>query len=192
MKNFRIAALFLSISLLITSCSKDDAPTPVNEEELITTVTTTLVGGGQTIILTSKDLDGVEGSNAPVFTTTGGDLVAGITYIGSTTFLNETARTPEEEDITLEVSKEGADHQVFYQLPTTLGIVTYDNLDVDENRNPIGLKFKLEAATPGMSNNLIVTLRHLPNKSATGVADGDITNAKGNTDAEVTFPVRFQ
>ena len=188
MKNFRLLALFLATSLVITSCSKDDAPTPVNEEELITTVTTTLVGGGQTIILTSKDLDGVEGSNAPVFTITGGDLVAGRTYTGSTTFLNESVSPT--EDITEEVSAEGADHQVFYQLPATLGTITYD--DVDANDKPIGLEFTLVAASPGVSNNLIVTLRHLPNKSADGVAAGNITNAGGTTDARVTFPVRFQ
>ena len=188
MKNFRLLALFLATSLVITSCSKDDAPTPVNEEELITTVTTTLVGGGQTIVLTSRDLDG-NGPNAPVVTVSE-NLVAGRIYTGSTTFLNESISPA--EDITEEVLEEGADHQVFYQLPATLGTVTYDNLDVDENGNPIGLKFTLVTANPGVSNNLIVRLRHLPNKSATGVAAGDITNAGGTTDARVTFPVTVQ
>jgi hypothetical protein len=32
-------------------------------------------------------------------------------------------------------------------------------------------------------------LRHLPNKSAAGVAAGDITNAGGATDAQVTYPI---
>ncbi len=186
MKNFKLLALFLTTSLVVTSCSNDDNAA-VNEEELITTVTTTLVGGGQTIILTSKDLDGVEGPNAPVFTTTGGDLVAGRTYTGSTTFLNESVSPA--EDITEEVSAEGADHQVFYQLPATLGTITYD--DVDANGKPIGLAFTFLASAAG-NGNLTITLRHLPNKSAVGVSDGDITNAGGNTDAEVTFPVRFQ
>ena len=192
MKNFRLLALFLATSLVITSCSKDDAPTPVNEEELITTVKITLTGGVQPITLIYKDMDG-DGPTLPTITPTGGaTLVAGTTYTGTTTFLNELASPT--EDITEEVSAEGADHQIFYELPATLGTITYDNLDVDENDNPIGLKFTLVAATSGVSgvtNNLIVTLRHEPNKSATGVAAGDITNAGGTTDARVTFPLKF-
>ncbi len=186
MKNFRLLALFLATSLVITSCSKDDAPTPVNEEELITTVTTTLVGGGQTIVLTSRDLDG-NGPNAPVVTVSE-NLVAGRIYTGSTTFLNESISPA--EDITEEVLEEGADHQVFYQLPATLGTVTYD--DVDANGKPIGLAFTLVAAATGASDNLIVTLIHLPNKSAVGVANGNMTNAGGATDATGRFPVTVQ
>ncbi len=188
MKNFRLLALFLSTSLLITSCSKDDAPTPVNEEELITTVEITLTGGGQTITLISKDLDG-DGPGAPVITPVGGaTLVAGTTYTGTTTFLNESISPA--EDITEEVSAEGADHQIFYELPATLGTINYD--DVDANGKPIGLEFTLVAAATGASNNLTVTLIHLPNKSAVGVANGNMTNAGGATDATVRFPVTVQ
>ncbi len=183
MKNFRIAALFLSTSLLITSCSNDDAP--VNEEEVITTVTATLIGGGQTITLTSKDADG-DGPAAPNVTVSG-NLVAGTTYAGTTTFKNELVSPA--DDITLEVEEEGADHQVFYQLPSSLGTVTY--YDVDANGKPIGLAFTFLASATG-NGNLTITLRHLPNKAAVGVSDGDITNAGGNTDAVVTFPITVQ
>lgn len=183
MKNLKLLALFLTTSLVVTSCSNDDNAA-VNEEELITTVSVTLQGGGQTIVLTSKDLDG-EGPNAPVFTTTGGDLVAGRTYTGSTTFLNE-AKSP-AEDITAEVEEEGADHQVFYQLASSLGTITYT--DNDENSKPIGLSFSLVTAASAATGNLSVTLKHLPNKSASGVSTGDITNAGGSTDVLVVFPI---
>ena len=181
MKNLKLIALLVIPVIFSTSCSNDDAP--VNEEEVITTVTTTLVGGGQTITLTSRDLDG-DGPNAPVVTVSG-NLVAGTTYTGSTTFLNE-LESP-AEDITVEVEEEGADHQVFYQLPSSIGTVTYT--DTDANGRPIGLNFTLVAGTSGSTGTLTVTLRHLPNKTATGVAAGDITNAGGNTDAAVTFSV---
>lgn len=181
MKNLKLIALLVIPTLFSTSCSNDDAP--VNEEEVITTVTTTLVGGGQTITLTSRDLDG-DGPNAPVVTVSG-NLVAGTTYIGSTTFLNELANPA--EDITAEVEEEGADHQIFYQLAPSTGTITYT--DTDANGKPIGLDFTLVAGTSGTTGTLTVTLRHLPNKSASGVATGDITNAGGNTDAEVSFPV---
>jgi len=181
MKNLKLIALLIIPTLFTISCSNDDSA--VNEEEVITTVTTTLVGGGQTIILMSRDLDG-DGPNAPVITVSE-DLVAGITYTGSTTFLNELASPV--EDITEEVEEEGADHQLFYQLSSSLGTVTYD--DSDENGDPIGLEFTLVAGTSGSTGTLTVTLRHQPNKSASGVADGDITNAGGNSDVAVTFPI---
>jgi hypothetical protein len=181
MKNLKLIALLVIPVLFSTSCSNDDAP--VNEEEVITTVRTTLTGGGQVITLTSRDLDG-DGPNAPVVTVSG-NLVAGTTYTGSTEFLNELEDPA--EDITVEVEEEGADHQVFYQLPSSIGTVTYT--DTDANGRPIGLNFTLVAGTSGSTGTLTVTLRHLPNKTATGVAAGDITNAGGNTDAAVTFSV---
>lgn len=181
MKNLKLIALLVIPVIFSTSCSNDDAP--VNEEEVITTVTTTLVGGGQTITLTSRDLDG-DGPNAPVVTVSG-NLTAGTTYTGSTTFLNE-LESP-AEDITVEVEEEGADHQVFYQLPSSIGTVTYT--DTDANGRPIGLNFTLVAGTSGSTGTLTVTLRHLPNKTASGVSGGDITNAGGNTDAAVSFSV---
>ena len=92
MKNLKLIALLVIPTLFSTSCSNDDAP--VNEEEVITTVTTTLSGGGQIVTLTSRDLDG-DGPNAPVVTVSG-NLVAGRTYLGSTTFLNELANPAED------------------------------------------------------------------------------------------------
>mgnify|MGYP006200505023 CR=1 FL=1 len=181
MKNLKLIALLVIPAIFSTSCSNDD--TPVNEEEVITTVRTTLTGGGQVITLTSRDLDG-DGPNAPVVTVSG-NLIAGTTYTGSTEFLNELEDPA--EDITIEVQEEGADHQVFYQLPSSIGTVTYT--DTDANGRPIGLNFTLVAGTSGSTGTLTVTLRHLPNKTATGVAAGDITNAGGNTDAAVTFSV---
>lgn len=183
MKNLKLIALLAIPVLFSTSCSNDDAP--VNEEEVITTVRVALVGGGQTIVLESRDLDG-DGPNAPVLTPIGGGvLVAGTTYTGSTTFLNELEDPA--EDITVEVEEEGADHQVFYQLPSSIGTVTYT--DTDANGRPIGLNFTLVAGTSGSTGTLTVTLRHLPNKTASGVSSGDITNAGGNTDAAVSFSV---
>ena len=184
MKNLKITkALFLSlIAVAITSCNNDDNP-PVNEEEVITTVTTTFIGGGQTIIFTSRDLDG-DGPNAPVITASG-NLIANTTYTGSVSFLNE-AVSP-ADNITEEVLEEGIDHQVFYQAPASLGTFTYS--DMDANGTPIGLNFTLTTGN-AVSTTFTVTLRHLPNKSAAGVASGSITNAGGATDAEVTYPIQ--
>lgn len=183
MKNLKFAALALVTTLF--SCNNDENPKAVNEDEVITTVTTTLVGGGQTITLRSRDLDG-DGPNAPVVTVSG-NLTANTTYSGSVTFLNELENPA--ENITTEILEEGVDHQIFYQAPSALGTFAYS--DLDANGKPIGLQFTL-TTTNAANGNLLVTLRHEPNKSATGVATGDITNATGNTDAAVTYPIVVQ
>jgi len=185
MKNLKLYGLLIFGVVTLASCSDDEEivlPPIINEEELITTVTTTLVGGGQTITLTSKDLDG-EGPNDPVVTVSG-PLLANTTYTGSVSFLNETENPV--EDITSEVVTEGVDHQVFYQFPPDLGTFAYT--DTDTNGKPIGVTFTFTTQN-ATSGNLIVTLRHLPKKSAAGVASGNIANAAGSTDAQVFYPV---
>ena len=183
MKNSKIVALALLTVFTFSSCNNDD-PEVVNEEEVITTVTTTLTAGSSVITLTSRDLDG-DGPNAPVVTASG-DLKINTTYNGATTFLNEAVKPA--DDITAEVKEEGEDHQLFYQAPTAVGTFTY--LDADKNGKPIGLTFTLKTGATATTGNITVVLRHLPAKSASGVATGDITNAGGATDASVTFPVK--
>jgi hypothetical protein len=114
-------------------------------------------------------------------------LKANTVYTGAVTFLNETVSPA--DDITVEVKEEGYEHQLFFQAPTALGTFAYT--DTDKNGKPIGLTFTLTTKS-ATSGNLLVTLRHLPNKSASGVATGDITNAGGATDAAITYPIVVQ
>jgi hypothetical protein len=171
---------FAVVSISLVSCSNDDEP--VNEEEVITTVVTTLTNGNNVITLTSRDLDG-DGPNQPVITSNG-TIQANTLYQGQVTFLNETVSPA--ENITEEVEEEGLEHQLFFQLPSSLGTISYS--DEDENGNPIGLRFTYNTNTAA-TGNLIITLRHEPVKSAQGVSNGDITNAGGSTDAQVIFPI---
>lgn len=176
--------IFLFSSLVImslTSCSSDN-PEIVNEEELITTLKITLTpqGGGSVVTLQLQDLDG-DGPNAPV-TTVSGPLLANTTYTGVTQVLNETESPA--EDITLEVEEEGDEHQFFYTFSNSIATINYT--DVDKNGRPIGITFNLTTTTAGIGN-LTVTLRHEPNKTASGVSAGNITNAGGETDVEATF-----
>lgn len=184
MKIFFYTSLFFVSSLF--SCDNDDV-NPINEEEVITTIKLTFTpqGGGETVMLTSKDLDG-DGPNTPVNTQTG-TLLQSKTYDTEVAFLNEQV-TP-AEDITTEVEEEGADHQIFYQVTGTLPLFTYKlgTGNVDVNGKPIGVHAQFVSGSSSASGNIVITLRHLPNKSATGVAEGDITNAGGSTDALVTF-----
>ena len=177
--------LLTAVLLLITSCSKDDPEVP-NEEEVITTLRYVLTpnSGGMTVSMTFQDLDG-DGGNAPIIT--GGELAANTTYNGTLTILNETA-TP-FEDITEEIEEEGVEHQFFFS--SSLATLSVNYNDFDMNNNPVGLTTAVQTGAPG-TGDLTITLRHEPNKNAAGVISGDITNAGGETDIEVTFPISVQ
>lgn len=185
MKNLKFSILAAATILFAASCDKDD-PIPVNEEEVITTVIVRLTtAAGATVTLTSKDIDG-DGPGMPVVTQTG-TVQKGTNYLGTVSFLNE-QKTP-VDDITAEVKAEGDEHQVFYMTASTLGTIAYD--DLDTNGKPVGLKFKLTTAATANTTpqNLAVTLIHKPVKTAVGVVGGNIANAGGATDAEVTYRV---
>jgi hypothetical protein len=184
MKNLKLVAIAIFGITSLISCDKDEVK-PVNEEEVITTVTTTLTNGSTVITLKSRDLDG-DGPTAPIVTVSS-NLNSNTVYTGAVTFLNETVSPA--DDITVEVKEEGYEHQLFFQVPTALGTFAYT--DTDKNGKPIGLTFTLTTKSAS-TGNLLVTLRHLPNKSASGVATGDITNAGGATDAAITYPIVVQ
>lgn len=179
-------ALFAAAA--ITGCKKDEddvaPPTqPPNEEEVITTLRLTFTpnGGGATKVMHFVDLDG-DGGNAPVITAD--TLSATTTYSVSIEVLNE-SESP-AEDITAEITAEDEEHQFFFQVSGANATVAY--ADADGNLQPIGL-LTLWTIGAVSSGNVIVTLRHEPNKGAAGVSNGDITNAGGETDIEVTFPL---
>ena len=188
LKNLTILSIIGFISF--SSCKKDDPVTPVipNEEEVITTLIYTLTDTADatnTITLRYRDLDG-DGSNAPVISS--GTLNDSSVYAGSIILLNETD-TNDVENITLEILEEDEDHQFFF-VPTASGLtVTYN--DSDSLGNPIGLSTNLTTGLAG-TGNLTITLKHEPNKDATGVPEGDMTNAGGETDIEVVFPISVQ
>lgn len=166
---------------LFVSCSDDDSPDPVNEEEVITTMTITLIPKegmiDRPIVLQSRDLDG-DGPNPPVVTVSG-DLMANTTYDGSIVLLNET-ETP-AEDITEEVEEESEEHQFFFTVGGSLSASTsYANFDGDGN--PLGTEFFLEAGDAS-TGTLAFTLRHEPKKPN----DGTLSDAGGETDIAQTF-----
>jgi hypothetical protein len=181
-KRIQFITLFTMLFVTITFTSCDNDSRPVIENELITTVITTLRNGDQTITLTFRDLD-ADGPNEPVVSVLG-NLLANTTYTGEVEIIDET-KDP-DKDVTEEILEKDLEHQLFFQVPSALATVQY--ADTDSQGKPIGLAFNLTTGSAG-SGNLIVTLRHEPNKSAEGVSMGNIANAGGSTDVEVTYPI---
>ena len=191
MKTINTIACVFSFATLFISCSNENDATPVNEEELITTITAVFTpeGGGSAVTLNSRDLDG-DGPNAPEITISG-PFAQNTTYNGVVAFTNESVSPV--EDITAEIVAEAEDHQIFYQttgsLPDFIYSTTAEN--VDANGKPIGLQtvFTTTTAATGV---LKISLIHLPNKTAAGVAAGDPANAGGNTDATEEFTMHVE
>lgn len=186
MKKFKLLFTFLAaFALTLSSCEKKD-PKLQNEEELITTLTYTLTpaAGGAAVEMKFVDLDG-PGGNAPIIS--GGILMANTVYNATVKIWNE-SKTP-AENITEEVKEEAEDHQFFYS--STLSDVVIGYEDTDKNAMPIGVETTVTTGNAG-TGKLSVTLRHEPNKTAAGVSTGDISNAGGETDIEVTFEIDVQ
>ncbi len=183
----KLLSLSLLMGLMIVSCKSDD-PEPVNPEELITTINVTFTNtndANDVVSGTFKDLDG-DGGNAP--TITHPTLRANAIYTVSIQFLNEQENPA--ENVTTEIQGEDEEHQIFYVSSGGLNL-TYAYTDQDGDGNPLGLAGT--AATGAASTgNLVVSLVHEPVKTATGVAEGNPTNAGGETEAEVTFNVTIQ
>lgn len=177
--------MIFALIFTLSACEKKDPKIP-NEEEVITTLTYTLtpINGGNTVVMSFKDLDG-DGGNAPEIT--GGTLMANETYNGVLELLNEVASPA--ENITTEIEEEDEGHQFFFTSSIAGMDISYN--DMDENGNPVGIKTTVTTTNSG-AGTLKITLRHEPNKTAADVANGDILNAGGETDIEVSFTVDVQ
>ncbi len=176
---------FLFCAFLFASCEKDDPVIP-NEEELITTLTYQLTpsDGSAIVELVFQDLDG-DGPDQPVITAPA--LKANTTYTGSITLLNEQENPA--DNITLEVAEENDEHQFFFETNANGVSIAYNDQDADGN--PVGLITSL-TTTDTTQGTLKITLLHEPTKDATNVSNGDITNAGGEADIEVTFPISVE
>lgn len=181
--------LFALALLTATGCKKnkdaDEQPsTGPNESELITTLILTYTDqevSTEVFEMRFTDIDG-DGGSAPVIVAD--TLPANRAYSLTVRVLNESVSPAQE--ITDEITSEASEHQFFFLSSGTTLSIAY--ADADANGQPIGLSNTAVTGVAG-SGTLTVTLRHQPDKSATGVSAGDITNAGGETDIEVQFPV---
>ena len=192
----RNALLMGGLVMALAACKKEDPvppvgggnpPPPPNEQELITTVIVhlTSLDGTEERTFTWRDLDG-PGGNPPVIESE--PLTSGTVYRARIELFDESDPN-DVEDITEEIEEEADEHQFFFIVSGAELTVAYD--DADEDGNPVGLESIWSTIAPS-SGSITIILRHDPDKDAPGVADGDITNAGGDTDVEVVFPVTIQ
>ena len=176
-KNNLYLILAIVMMLSVLGCKKDPVVDP-NENELITTVKVVLterVSGTQSIF-EFKDLDGEGGAAPSKFDEI--VLTKGKVYGCNLQFLNE-SKTP-ADDITLEVFKEGIDHQIYLSASDALAVISEYSLDA--NKLPLGITSTWTTAAAAGTGTLNLTLKHKPGVKAAG---DPIT--KGDTDVSVDF-----
>ena len=190
MKKQILLLSFLVVALIFTGCSDDDdttTPPPVNEQEVITTVEVILTADGTDYKLSWEDLD-ADGPGEPVIITPE-TMPSGI-YSGDIQLYNKTVDPSDDEYVvTAEILEEDLDHQFFFSAGTGLNVTT-EYTDTDSAGNPIGQQFSMTAVSG--SGIFTVSLRHEPDKNAPDVDLGDITNAGGETDVEIEFPITIE
>ncbi len=86
---------------------------------------------------------------------------------------------------TTSIAQQPEMHQVFFLAQNGLKLKSEYN-DFDSNGFPIGLNATIRTESQG-EGQLTIIIKHNPNKSGRGVAEGDVTNAGGKTDFEVSF-----
>lgn len=180
MKKLSYLILLITTFLIFnTSCEKHNHNH--GDHDSINRVIYELKAGSETVSLSFNDPDG-EGGAAPVIV--GGTLKANANYTGSIKLF--TLHDGQYEELTSEILADGTKHQFFFTSTVSGIVVSYD--DKDASNNPIGLTNKLQTGSAG-SGILKLTLKHEPNKSATGVSSGSMINAGGETDADISFPI---
>jgi hypothetical protein len=184
---FKIGIFALAFSAFLSSCKKDDAPKP-DEQELITTVkiqlTEEMSSATQTYIYKVENGFGGTGGTIMIDTM---KLKPSANYNAVITVLNE-KKSP-AEDVTKEIIEESDKHLfLLISNPATgNGSVVASNGNKDKAGNPLNQTFKLSTSTAGKGNFQVILLHEPTNKSGTTTA-----TAGGETDLDATFPVVLQ
>lgn len=172
---FRFSGFVLAAALLaFTGCKKDDD----TAQENITTVTVHLKATGFDQEFEWEDLDGAGGTNP---------VIDEIAIPANTTFecsvhVYDRSKNP-VEDITEEVEEEAEEHLFTFTVDRANLTVAYT--DQDANGKPVGIKSTWTSA--GASNGTVrIRLFHEPTDK------GNLANPGGETDIDVTFPVKIQ
>jgi hypothetical protein len=176
MKYFKFSILGLFSLLLLTNCSKSSVVVGEN----ITTVRLNLKDKGVVKTVTYKDIDGI-GGNTPIVDTI--YLYAENLVECSVDILDESQQPA--ASLTAEIVAESNEHLFLYTSTISDLQVAYN--DTDDFSKNFGMKTLWKTAVQNTTKygTLTVILKHEPTNK------DDLANPGGETDIEVTFPVKY-
>lgn len=182
---FFLSALFcLALITSFTSCSDDDDPIPVLEEELITDVILTFTNdadANDVVTLESIAPDGQDGSSTETIT---GTFTSGATYSLSLAITNET-EDPADDVLNDDIIPEGDEHFFTYAVNTidlTMSRDADDEEGADGNSLGVNTTWTAGSATTG---NIQIVLIHEPEGADDSDEWGSVTG--GSEDLNITF-----
>jgi hypothetical protein len=178
-----IAALFCLT--LITSCSDDDNPTPVLEEELITNVSLTFVNdadANDVVVLANIAPDGQEGASN---NTINGSFTSGATYSLTLSLLNAEDADDVEDVLNDDIIPEADEHFFVYAVNGINLTVTRDSDDIEgPNGSNLGVNTTWVAGAAS-TGNVQIRLVHEPESVDDSDEFGSSTG--GSEDINITF-----
>lgn len=177
--------LCLALVSSFTSCSDDDDPAPVNEEELITNLTLTFTNTtnpGDVVLMSSVAPDGLEDGLSTE--TIIGSFTPGATYALTIGLLNE-SESPAEDVLNGDIIPEADEHFFAYAVNGLNLTMTRDASDID---GPDGSKLGVNTtwiAGASSFGNLQIRLIHEPSTVDDSDEFGSATG--GSEDFNITF-----
>ena len=189
LNSMKTSKLFLSALFcftLITSCSDDDNPAPINPEELITDVTLTFVNNADatdTVILSSVAPDGQEGTSTETITGTFTSKIKS-SPLPTLSMLNA-SESPAEDILNEDIVLEADEHFFSYGVNGINLTMTRDSDDFD---GPYGSKLGVNTtwvAGAASTGNIQIILTHEP--TSVDDSDGFGSSTGGSEDLNLTF-----
>jgi len=177
--------LCLALVSSFTSCSDDDDPAPVNEEELITNLTLTFTNTtnpGDVVLMSSVAPDGLEDGLSTE--TIIGSFTPGASYALTIGLLNE-SESPAEDVLNGDIIPEADEHFFVYAVNGLNLTMTRDASDID---GPDGSKLGVNTtwiAGASSFGNLQIRLIHEPSTVDDSDEFGSATG--GSEDFNITF-----
>lgn len=177
---FTRAIICLAFVTSIVSCSDDDIPEKILEEEVITNVVLTFSNDADPtdlVVLTNIAVDGQDGPSTNNVT---GDFKAGSTYSLTLSILNK-----DEDVLTEDIIPEADEHFFIYGVNDLDLTMTRDADDVDgADGSKLGVKTTWVAGAAS-TGNIKIQLVHEP--STTDDSDNFGSTTGGSDDLNITF-----
>lgn len=170
--------LFMLLIIGFTSC--DFSHDETYEEPITSALLVLTPDTGTAVVLQFLDRDGEGGRPAII----NAGLLRTDTRYEAELLLNTMDKHIAD---TTSIARNPENYQVFFLAQNGLEL-TSSYHDFDANGFPVGLHSMISTGAPS-NGQLMMIIKHKPDKAATGVAAGDISNAGGKTSFEVSFDI---